>query len=163
MSEMRHSDHDRIRDELIEREPADDELTQGGPTDDELAYRDMSGGVEPAGADMDRDDRVETERTDTGRDTAGSAEITELFQPDDIDRFRAGWREVQTRFVDDPREAVEGADRLVADVLQSLNSRFTDRKHELEVRWQQGSEAQTEDLRQALRSYRSFFDRLLNV
>jgi hypothetical protein len=111
----------------------------------------------------DTDERApDTDERAPDRVAAGSPSV-ELFEPGDVDRFRSGWSDVQTRFVDDPREAVEGADRLVAAVMESLTSRFADRKHELEARWQHGSEAGTEDLRQAMRGYRSFFDRLLNV
>lgn len=86
----------------------------------------------------------------------------ELFGGDEVERFRVEWREIQARFVDDPRDAVQGADHLVAEVMQSLASTFSDHKHELEGQWQDGSEAQTEDLRQALRRYRTFFNQLLS-
>lgn len=87
----------------------------------------------------------------------------ELFPEQEVQRFRVEWQEIQTRFVDDPREAVQGADQLVAEVMRSLASTFTDHKHELEGQWQQGSEVETEDLRRALQRYRSFFNQLLNV
>lgn len=87
----------------------------------------------------------------------------ELLGREDVAKFRTGWQEVQTRFVDDPKAAVRDADRLVGDVTRSLTATFSERKQELENAWQQGSTVETEDLRQALRRYRSFFDRLLNV
>jgi len=87
----------------------------------------------------------------------------ELFGEDEIDRFRDEWRDLQGRFVDDPREAVQGADHLVAEVMKSLATTFTEHKHELEGQWQHGSEAQTEELRLALRRYRTFFNQLLNA
>jgi len=87
----------------------------------------------------------------------------ELFGGEEVERFRIEWREIQARFVDDPRDAVQGADHLVAEVMQSLASTFSDHKHELEGQWQHGSEAETEDLRQALRRYRTFFNQLLNA
>jgi hypothetical protein len=87
----------------------------------------------------------------------------ELLDREDVAKFRSGWQEVQTRFVDDPKAAVRDADRLVGDVTRSLTATFSERKQELENAWQQGSTVETEDLRQALRRYRSFFDRLLNV
>jgi hypothetical protein len=68
---------------------------------------------------------------------------------------------IQTAFVDDPQHAVREADELVAAVIQSLASTFADHKRELESQWQQG-EAATEDLRVALRQYRSFFNQLLS-
>jgi hypothetical protein len=88
----------------------------------------------------------------------------ELLNREDVAKYRAGWLELQTRFVDDPRAAVRDADRLVGDVARSLTATMSERKQELENAWQQhGSNAETEALRQVLRRYRSFFDRLLNV
>lgn len=86
-----------------------------------------------------------------------------LFTPDDAADYQAEWRALQADFVDDPREAVQRADELVAQVMQSLATTFTQHKHSLEEQWQQGDEVQTEELRQALKRYRSFFDRLLSV
>lgn len=90
-------------------------------------------------------------------------EMTELFQPDMVERFRTEWQDIQTRFVDDPRDAVQGADRLVNEVVEALTTTVNQHKHELEGKWQQGSDSQTEDLRLALRRYRSFLNQLLNV
>jgi len=94
----------------------------------------------------------------------GDGEHTvDLFDREELERFRAGWRDVQNRFVDDPQAAVHDADRLVGDVMQALASTFADRKKELEQEWQDGSAGETEDLRQALRHYRSYFNRLLST
>ena len=78
-------------------------------------------------------------------------------------RLRDQWRQVQSTFVDDPRGAVSQADTLVAEVMQTLASGFAEHKRGLEESWQRGEEAGTEDLRQALQSYRAFFDRLLHT
>jgi hypothetical protein len=86
-----------------------------------------------------------------------------LFQPEAAERFRVEWQQIQARFVDDPKDAVQGADHLVAEVLQSLSGTFTERKHELEGQWHGESEALTEDLRLALRRYRTFFNQLLDA
>lgn len=86
-----------------------------------------------------------------------------LFQPDAAERFRVEWQQIQARFVDDPKEAVQGADDLLAEVLQSLAGTFTERKQELEGQWHGESEALTEDLRLALRRYRTFFNQLLDA
>ena len=74
---------------------------------------------------------------------------------------REHWTDIQVRFVDDPRDAVEQADELVAEVMQTLASRFAEQRKSLESQWQGGGEASSEDLRQALLQYRSFFERLL--
>ncbi|WP_262371142.1 hypothetical protein [Streptomyces sp. WAC01526] len=55
------------------------------------------------------------------------------------------------------------ADALVAEVMQLLATTFADHKQGLEGQWHRGEEVATEDLRLALRQYRSFFDRLLST
>lgn len=85
----------------------------------------------------------------------------ELFTVDEVEHFRADWQNIQTAFVDDPKIAVREADELVASVIQSLAATFAEHKGELESQWSQG-EAATEDLRIALRRYRSFFNQLLS-
>jgi hypothetical protein len=107
------------------------------------------------------------EATDRRGDTAdegrgdNSDESTPLFADQEVDRFRQDWQGIQIAFVDDPKRAVSEADELVAAVIQSLASTFASHKSELESQWQQG-EAATEDLRVALRQYRSFFNQLLS-
>ncbi|MFD4137607.1 hypothetical protein [Streptomyces sp. NPDC058572] len=64
--------------------------------------------------------------------------------------------------MDDPREAVHAADGPVADVMQTPAATFSQHKKDLEGQWNRGEEADTEDLRMALRTYRSFFNRLLS-
>ncbi len=87
----------------------------------------------------------------------------ELFGGDDVERFRGRWRELQADFVDDPMRAVRGADQLVDEVMRTLSEIFAAHKHELEGQWQGGGTGETEELRVALRRYRSFFDQLLNA
>lgn len=90
---------------------------------------------------------------------ADDAEV--LFGADDAEKFRLRWRELQADFVDDPKHAVEGADDLVAEVMRTLSETFAEHKRDLEGQWRDGGE--TEDLRVALRRYRSFFEQLLNA
>ncbi len=85
-----------------------------------------------------------------------------LFDDGDVDRFRGSWQDIQTAFVDDPQRAVKEADELVAVVIQTLAATFAEHKSELESAWSQGEPA-TEDLRIALRRYRSFFNQLLRA
>ncbi|GAB1331340.1 hypothetical protein [Streptomyces sennicomposti] len=88
-------------------------------------------------------------------------EVPRLLEAGDERDFRDRWRETQSKFVDDPREAVHSADTLVADVIRTLTTTFAQHKQELEGQWSQGERADTEELRRALRRYRSFFNRLL--
>ncbi len=77
--------------------------------------------------------------------------------------FQLRWEEVQTRFVDEPRGAVEDADGLVANVMQQLAEGFAQERERLEAQWGRGEDISTEDLRVALQRYRSFFRRLLST
>ena len=77
--------------------------------------------------------------------------------------FQRRWEQVQTRFVDEPRGAVEEADGLVANVMQRLAEDFAQERERLEAQWGRGEDISTEDLRVALQRYRSFFQRLLSA
>ena len=126
--------------------------------------------------------RAETEvgrRADTGEaerspDTATEAQTdadrqvdtdvrqrTSLIEPELAGSYNSRWKELKGEFVDDPRRAVRGANELVGEVLDELEELFrrqrTDLEHGLD-----SEQATTEDLRQALGRYRSFFDRLLS-
>jgi hypothetical protein len=105
------------------------------------------------------------EEPEPAPDTAAAStqeEVPRLLTAEEEEGFRTRWQEIQNRFVDDPREAVHDADGLVADVMQTLAATFSRHKQDLEGQWSQGEEADTEDLRMALRKYRSFFNRLLS-
>jgi len=105
-----------------------------------------------------RDDLPEAQEAETGRTAPGP-----LFAQQETDELRRRWMEVQTRFVDDPRASVQEADGLVAQAMKRLAEIFADERARLEGQWSRGDEGGTEDLRQAIRRYRSFFDRLLSV
>jgi len=86
-----------------------------------------------------------------------------LLPPEGVDSFRALWHEIQVNFVDEPRESVQRADELVADVIQRISNVFAEERAKLESGWQDGGTPSTESLRVALQHYRSFFDRLLST
>jgi len=114
-----------------------------------------------------------------------------LFAADAAEGFQRRWDTIQASFVDDPRRAVEEADALVAETMQRLAESFAQQREQLERQLgarrnavenrvedstsaaqervesgqvsSQGGQASTEDLRIALRHYRSFFKRLLSV
>jgi hypothetical protein len=86
---------------------------------------------------------------------------TQLFPDQELNDLRARWDKTQIGFVDEPRTAVEQADGLVATVVKRIAEQFAAERSELEHQWDRGDNVSTEDLRQALRRYRSFFDRLL--
>ena len=93
--------------------------------------------------------------------TATTSQPGPLFPEDELHNFRARWDQVQTSFVDEPRQAVEQADSLVANVVKRIAEQFASEREQLEKQWDRGDNVNTEDLRQALKRYRSFFDRLL--
>lgn len=128
------------------------EQTTATTTDDtQLSTADIaSGGATPA-------NQTVTETRSGGNDSAP------LFPQDRLDQYRQRWTDVQASFVDDPRQATEQADNLVATVIKDLAEVFAQERQTLEDQWQSGQDVSTEDLRVALTRYRSFFDRLLSV
>jgi hypothetical protein len=75
--------------------------------------------------------------------------------------YGARWDEVKGEFVDEPRQAVVKADALVGELLDELAQLFGQQRRGIEQDLD-NDEVSTEDLRVALRRYRSFFDRLLS-
>ncbi|MFC9361459.1 hypothetical protein ACFTZB_33380, partial [Rhodococcus sp. NPDC057014] len=96
------------------------------------------------------------------QDTDTSAGQT-LFAEDELSVLRLRWDEVQSGFVDDPRECVQKADGLVSDVVDRITTGFSEARSRLEEQWARGEEGSTEDLRLALKRYREFFQRLLEL
>jgi hypothetical protein len=90
-------------------------------------------------------------------------EQTALFPDKECHDFRSRWDEIQIHFVDDPKKAVEQADNLVAETMKRLAEIFSDERTNMETQWSRGENVSTEDLRQSLQRYRSFFNRLLLV
>jgi hypothetical protein len=95
-------------------------------------------------------------------------------------RFTGSWRDVQTRFVDEPARSVHEADELVERVMerrgypvgsfeQQLDDVSVDHPHVISnyraahaiATASQGGRASTEDLRQAMVHYRALFEDLL--
>jgi hypothetical protein len=101
---------------------------------------------------------------------------------DERERFVSEWRAIQTRFVDDPKSAVNDADALVNRLMQARGYPMSDFEqqaadisvdhprvvdnyraaHEIALRHRRG-QASTEDLRNALIYYRSLFEELLET
>jgi hypothetical protein len=86
-----------------------------------------------------------------------------LFGDHERSEFHTRWTEVQSAFVDDPRDCVQKADALVSDVVDRLTAGFANARSGLEEQWSRGEQVSTEDLRIALQRYRDFFERLLAV
>ena len=108
-----------------------------------------------------------TSTADLASDASGNGQKSErldpLFSANEGRDMRKRWEQIQTGFVDEPRGAVQQADQLVATAIHRLAEIFADERGRLEHDWDKGDNVSTEELRQALRKYRSFFDRLLSV
>jgi hypothetical protein len=122
------------------------------------ASADTSGPESAADEPLGRD-RAEMHETAANGDERGEP----LLPPDESDRFTSRWQELQAGFVDEPRESVQRADALVADLMQRLAAGFSNERQQLEAQWDRGDDVSTEDLRIALTRYRSFFGRLLSA
>jgi hypothetical protein len=140
------------QDPRFERRPADAEAqvresgqtTADGPAEPDVSAR--QGDADRAGRGAD------------DIDEAGS-----LLPESEESDFQRRWEEIQTRFVDDPRQAVEDADALVAGVMQRIAEGFAQARDGLEGQWSRGEDVGTEELRVALQRYRAFFRRLLSA
>jgi hypothetical protein len=91
-----------------------------------------------------------------------SVEGVSLIAHDRCVDYRSRWGVVQGDFIDEPRKAVTDADTLVGEILDHLAETFREQRQTLEQQWAD-DESTTEDLRIALRRYRTFFDRLLSL
>lgn len=118
---------------------------------------------EPADERIDSRGAVQERGRTEASGAAGAESAAPLFPREEAESLRTRWDSIQTEFVDEPRGAVEKADALVGDVMQRLADGFSSERTRLERDWDRGDGVSTEDLRVALKRYRSFFDRLLSV
>jgi hypothetical protein len=105
-----------------------------------------------------------TSRAETAADRQadnGTRQGTTLIPPERAESYNSRWNELKSEFVDEPRRAVRGANELVGEVLVELEELFRGQRADLE-HGLDSEQTTTEDLRQALGRYRSFFDRLLS-
>ena len=98
------------------------------------------------------------------------------------ERYLADWTAVQSKFVDEPGQAIVDADRLIVEVMQIRGypvSDFEQRAADISVKYpalvnnyrgareiaskNKQKQANTEELRQAMIYYRSLFDELLKA
>jgi hypothetical protein len=142
----------------------------GGPLEDERV-RDTASEAEtdvgrradsPAGEGERSANTATKAQTNADRQAdTGVRQRTSLIESERAETYNSRWKELKGEFVDDPRQAVRGANDVVGEVLDELEELFRRQRTDLE----QGLDSEqttTEDLRQALIRYRSFFDRLLS-
>jgi len=140
-------------------------------TDDGFGLPDMEGsdaGVEVEGLDVGFDFLEDVEAgAGEGNGAAGAAPRTSAkdgMTSEDVAEFRSRWADVQASFIDDPHRACEQADNLVDLVLTRLTERFAKERKQLVLKWDRGHErTETEELRVAMKGYRTLIDRLLTA
>jgi hypothetical protein len=108
-------------------------------------------------------DRTRREESREWERSSMNKGLVPLLDAAEAEEFRSRWLDIQADFVDDPRHSVESADELVARVINSITENFASERNALEDQWNRGEEASTEDLRIAIKRYRSFFNRLLTL
>jgi len=92
---------------------------------------------------------------------AGADSLADLWDTGTLAGFRERWRDAQLSFVDDPHHAVEQARSVVVEAVDMVSSALTRQRDSLND-WQSG-DGDTERLRMAMRRYRQFFDRVLDL
>lgn len=130
---------------FVTGEPADEVLVQQAPLSDAIPYN------LPEAEAMVLEGVIST---NVGSEAA-------LLNHDESELFRTRWKEIQGKFVDEPRSAVQQADALVSEVTEKLTQMFAKEHSSLEEQWEDGNDVSTEDLRKTLQHYRSFFNRLV--
>ena len=154
----------QARDPLSRREPnaavrdAERAPAEGGPTL-----------VQPGTArygdarDMNRSDAAANREPGATAATPSEEQNTPLFSEHESKDLFSKWDALQVGFIDEPRRAVEQADHLVAEAMKRTAEVFAEERARLERQWDRGDNVSTEDLRVAMRRYRSFFRRLLTI
>ncbi|CAM5468586.1 MULTISPECIES: hypothetical protein [Streptomyces] len=100
--------------------------------------------------------------------TAPSGTGAPLLPHEETEQWERRLREVVTGFVDEPRQAVEQADRALEEIAARFTEAVTRRRRTLRMSWEgtegrgPGAETDTEQLRLALRDYRELAGRLLH-
>ncbi|TDB87524.1 hypothetical protein E1264_14490 [Actinomadura sp. KC216] len=86
-----------------------------------------------------------------------------LLDPAEAGRLRDRWHEVQSGFVDDPREAVRRADGLASDAVDALGHAIAAHRRSLAEAAATDEPPDTERLRLALRGYRDLLHRVIDA
>lgn len=113
--------------------------------------------------DQSRVEGVANRQPVATENTANEEGNPPLFTDQESKNLFSKWDALQVGFIDEPRKAVEQADHLVATAMKRTAEVFAEERARLERQWDRGDNVSTEDLRVAMRRYRSFFRRLLSV
>jgi hypothetical protein len=151
-------------------------------TDDDMQPSDVADAeVIDADAVIIEDDQPRAEQTPRtadglASDAAGEPEASAAEGPapdaeladddaddaDDAELMHERWAAIQSTFVDDPRGSVTAAADLVGEAIGTLVANAKQRERGLRGEWDRDG-VDTEGLRQALRNYRGFLDRITAV
>ncbi|MCF2528303.1 hypothetical protein [Yinghuangia soli] len=94
--------------------------------------------------------------------STGAEVLPPLLGKSVADGYRKRMRETLANFVDDPGDAVAGADALFGEAITALNQALLRRQEEM-ARQRQGSSGDTEQLRQALLRYRAAIEAVVTL
>jgi len=130
-------------------------------TKDQLTTADLAYGKRETTEEKQTDNRLDGDQVTADKPEAAAMSEPSLLPDEARSKYQEQWGSIQTKFIDEPKQCVQEADALVADVIQQLATKFAEQRKSLEQQWGSGGEASTEELRQALQHYRSFFQRLL--
>lgn len=132
--------------------------TEAVPNTDDVTVPDVEPDVEPVA--VEADDDAENSSTGPAPGDLELAPVAALWPGDSADGFRERWREIQLRFVDEPKAAAEQADDLVEEAVAALTTSLQRVRAELGQWRSAGAEdsGETEHLRVAVQRYREFLD-----
>ncbi|MEV2271201.1 hypothetical protein [Nonomuraea africana] len=165
MDPRKHEDEDlqtpRQHDDAVNK----DDVPATGPghahVEQEQARRDAPAVEEPTGheAQGSTDPDVEVQDRRSKDPNAATADVPVEPEParahavppqspalfdQDLEQAHTRWRDLQTTFVDDPRQAMEQADELVDEIVTTLASSLSTRTSELRDRWKNTDQSDTE-------------------
>ncbi|MET9454910.1 hypothetical protein ABZY05_07440 [Streptomyces canus] len=105
-----------------------------------------------------------TNAANAGRPSPDRKPTPEMLPQGERDKLTLRLQQALNTFVDSPRQAVEEADSVFDEVTTHFTNTLTEQRRVLRSGWQgQDTEAQTEELRVALRQYREITERLLHM
>ncbi|MDQ6885400.1 MAG: hypothetical protein M3077_14375 [Candidatus Dormibacteraeota bacterium] len=149
------------------RQPQQDYPQEPQRQDSQQEYRQDAQSQQQPRQEFQRAEQRQPSRTDQATQTmeqpSGGTGTGSLIGNQEMGHFASQWTSIQAAFVDEPKKAVEQADKLVEDVIQHLSQTFARERQKLEGQWSRGDSASTEDLRVALQRYRQFFQSLLRT
>jgi len=133
-----------------------DEVT----TDADKVHTDDSAADVVHSGTQDRTVPVDTEGAEMMPGEEPPAPATRLWTGDDARGLRDRLKETQLHFLDDPRAAVESADALITEAIDSFTARLAEQRTAVSS-WRDNGADDTEQLRVVLQRYRDFLERLL--